>query len=322
MVSLLISVIATLILFQRYERAPHTVTDFEQVHFGAKMLVRGIDPYPLVGPGKQFDSEYVMLYPATSFVIIMPLAYLSAHAAAMIFVFVSAFLLAYGATRTSWHLLPMFGSAAFVDCALGGQWSPLLVAALFTPWLGFFACAKPQLGFAVVAGRPSGEMIRAAALGCGLLFLTSWALLPHWPFEWLAAARTADHMRAPITQPLGWLIALVLLRWRYSESWLVFVAACLPQTLMWYSFLVLLATARTYREACYTSLISSIGYFVVHLVAETQPQREPTGMILWGIVVLTCYLPVVIMLLRRPAVPAGPDHISSNYPVRDRELKR
>jgi hypothetical protein len=101
------------------------------------------------------------------------------------------------------------------------------------------------------------------------------------------------------------LVALVLLRWRRAEAWLVFLTACMPQSWAWYNVLVLLTIAYTYREACILSLFSSFGalatvYFVGGgYSAESYPA--------WGAsMVAFAYLPATIAILRRPNVRAAP----------------
>lgn len=305
-VAFAIGTVAFLILLQKFIRQPDSGTDFDRVWFGARMLWQGRDPYLLVGPGRVFASDYLLIYPATSFVVALPLTVLSMRSAALVFVFIGSALLGYGATRDGWHRLPMFASGAFLDNALAAQWSPLLVAGLFIPVLAVFACTKPQLGFAVLAGSFRRISIVAAAIGAVILLTVAFALLPTWLGEWLAAASTAKHMKVALLQPPGFLIALVLIKWRRPESWAVLVAAALPQTLSWYSFLILLAFPRTYREACVLSLVSSVGLFLADWVAETRPAVEPTGQILWAIVICTTFLPATIAILRRPNEAAHP----------------
>ena len=296
-IAVLAGIIASAILAQKFARIPHAATDFDQVWIGARLLWEGRDPYLLVGPGRLFPAEYPMLYPATSLVAALPLALLSAHGAALLFTFLSAALLTYGATRDTWHRVPMLCSAAMVDSALGAQWSPLLVAALFIPALSIFATAKPQLGIAVIIGNGSKRSLQWAATGALVFFLISLAMIPGWPQEWLKAIATADHMKIPLLQPFGFLILALLLKVRHFDALAVFAAACLPQTLMWYGFLILLAFPKSYREACVLSLISSAGYFFVHFVAESQAHTPTTGMILWAIVICTTFIPTTISIL-------------------------
>lgn len=296
--------LAFLILSQKFARLPASATDFDLVWFGARLLREGRDPYLLIGPHSFFYWDFPFLYPVPSLLVAMPFSFLAVRSAALAFVFVGSTLLGYGATRDGWHLLPMFASSAFVDCALAAQWSPLLIAGFFIPWLGAIACAKPQLGLAVLAGSRSLSSLVAASAGGVILLAISFALLPNWLREWVGMLGTADHMKAALFQPFGFLIALVLLRWRLAESWAVLVVATLPQTLMWYSVLILLALPRTYREACVISLVSSVGYFLVHLIAENRPPVQPTGDILWAVLICTTFLPTVASILRHPNVEA------------------
>ena len=179
----------------------------------------------------------------------------------------------------------------------GAQWSMILVAGLFLPWLAVFAVAKPQLG---LAGSPEvGRVCRLwpRSLAEPSSFDKS-GVASSWPRDWLAAVATAriivaDHSALRI------LILGVLYRWRRPESWLVLVIAITPQTLMWYSFLVLLAIPKSYREACVHTFCRRPDIFGPRLPG-TRPQVEATGHILWGIVVCTTFLPVVIAILRYP----------------------
>jgi hypothetical protein len=184
-VALTIGIGATLALFLRLAYRPDPV-DFDLAWFGARMLWAGRDPYPLAGPNGLFHWNYHLLYPAPALVAAMPLALLAKRPAAYAFTFISAALLGFGITRGSWHRLPILASAAFVDTTLGGQWSSILVAAIFLPTLAAIACVKPQLGLAALVGASSRRAITAALLGTLLLGAISFALVPSWFGEWLA----------------------------------------------------------------------------------------------------------------------------------------
>ena len=110
-------------------------------------------------------------------------------------------------------------------------------------------------------------------------------------------------MSAPITRLGGFLILLVLLRWRRPEAWLVLIFACIPQTPYPYNVLVLLALANTWREAGLLSIISSLGSLVrqrahVHDLASLE--------IMANMMVLSAFIPATIMILRRPNEGQGP----------------
>lgn len=297
-VSLLVAAVAAAIVFGDYGRRPDRRTDFTLSWFGAKATLDGRNPYALVGPGLEYDYEYRLLYPATSLVAAMPFTLLSNRNASITFVAISTFLLVYGITAGSWHRLPILPSAAFVESVHAAQWTIVLTAVLFIPWLAALSAAKPQSALPVLAGSTSRASLLAAALGGIVLLALSFVLLPGWLSDWLPLARSADHIRAPLMGPVGFLILPVLLRWRRWEAWLVFASACMPQTFMWYSALVLLATAATYHEAIVLSLVSTIGFGLTLFAIEQNPPGLPR--IMWTIYLCTTFLPVVIAILRRP----------------------
>jgi hypothetical protein len=137
-----------------------------------------------------------------------------------------------------------------------------------------------------------------------VLFAVSLFWLPSWPSEWLVRINAGNPLRAPLLNPLGCLVVLVLLRWRRPETWLVLVSAILPQTFMWYSALVLLTVAATYREACVLSLISTGGFLLASLAVYKGVSH--LGIVTWTIYVGASFLPAVIVILRRPNEGHGP----------------
>jgi hypothetical protein len=306
LIAAFVATIASVAFLLRVFYRPADSVDFDQVWFGARMLWEGRDPYPLVGPSGLFHWNFHLLYPAQALVAAMPLALLPMRPASVLFTLIGSGLLCYGITKDGWHRIPIFASAAFVDTTLGGQWSSILVAGVFLPSLCAIACAKPQIGFGVVVAANSRRSVLAATIGAVLLGAIGFALVPSWFGEWLAIVRHAEHMKAALFQPGGVLILAVLLRWRRPEAWAIVVLSVLPQTLMWYSFLILLVFPKTYREACVISLISSIGYLLYHIALDKLPYNESTGPILWLIVTCTTYLPVVIGILRKPNLSVTP----------------
>ncbi|MBA3343319.1 MAG: hypothetical protein H0T48_16000, partial [Gemmatimonadaceae bacterium] len=214
-VSLLIAGVAVLALLYRLSAHPGAKTDFDLVLFGARMMMAGRDPYPLVGPGLEFEWDFGLIYPATAFVAVLPFTILSMKMAAAAFVALSMFLLSYALTEDSWHRLPIFGSAAFVDSAISAQWSPIIIASLSLPMLAIFASAKPQLSFAILAGTRSKYAVVIAFFSTIILVGISLYFLPEWPQHWLHLLRAdTGHMKAAVTQPFGAVVLLLVLRWR------------------------------------------------------------------------------------------------------------
>lgn len=282
---------------------PGKVSDFDQVWQAAVALVNGGDPYVLMGPGLVFHLEDPVLYPVTAFVAAIPFLLLTEVWATMVFLFITTFLMAYGITADGWHRLPIFVSLSFITCVWLVQWSMLWTAALFLPWIALFASVKPQATLPIVAASGSLAAPIFAIVGTLTLFATSLVMLPGWPIEWLQLVSSSPYVSAPITRLGGFLILLVLLRWRRPEAWLVFLFACIPQTPYPYNVLVLLALANTWREAGLLSILSSLGSLVrqranVHDLASLD--------IMANMMVLFAFIPATIMILRRPNEGQGP----------------
>src|SRR4051812_20584786 len=53
-------------------RVPEAHSDFGAVWFGARSIVRGVDPYPLVGPGLPFSWWWHLNYPGTALIAAIP----------------------------------------------------------------------------------------------------------------------------------------------------------------------------------------------------------------------------------------------------------
>lgn len=281
-------------------------TDFGLIWFGARAMLAGSNPYELVGPGLQFDWVYPLLYPGTALVTGIPFAWLSENAASVAFVGVSSLLFSYGITRTSWHLLPLFASEAFRQSVMAAQWSLILTAALFLPWLAALVSVKPQSGVAVLAAT-SRTGLKAAAIGSLTLVLISLILIPSWPADWLALIlEPTDHMRPRVLAPGGFLVLLLLTRWRRPEAWLIITLACLPQTLASYSLLILLTVASTFREAGALVLISTAGGYADPYLVAGQPTADELYRLLANVEVATAFLPATLVVMRRPNEGEGP----------------
>lgn len=276
------------------------LSDFSPLWYGARMLMEGRNPYLLIGPHKTIDMPTPLFYPAPAFVSVMPLTIFSFHVAGAVFVFLSTLLLVWGATANGWHRLPIFPSVAFLTAAQLGQWSMLMTAAVFLPAVALIGIAKPQASLPIVASSSSRLAFAASVIGGLVLLGFSFALFPGWTAAWWRLLSETDYFVAPIVRPGGLVIALVLLRWRRSEAWLVFLSACLPQTWYPYNGLLLLVVASTYREACVLSLFSSATWMVVYLFLPGEMRSSPTRE-LWGtLLVASSYLPATLLILRRP----------------------
>src|SRR5688572_1514170 len=299
-----VALAAAAFLATKYHRFPHTRSDFSQVRFGAQALLNGSNPYVLAGPDRVFDNPRSVLYPATAFVAAIPFTFVSDHAASVIFVAISAFLLAYGATAGSWHLLPIFPSIGFFSSLQFAQWSTLTTAAEFLPWIALIGAVKPQSMFPIVVSSERWKPAIFAVAGGLVLLAISLLLFLSCPREWLAAIEGNRDLVPPLFRLGGPVILLALLKWRRADAWLVVLLACMPQTWAWYNTLILLTIARTYREACVLSLVSSLGHLLtLYFLQNSLPESYPV----WGgAMVAFAYLPATIAILRRPNVGPGP----------------
>lgn len=278
----------------------YRLSDFSVVWYASRSLADGLDPYQLVGPHLQFDLPSPVFYPAPALVAAMPFTLLPVELAGTAFVFVSAAVLAFAVTRESWYLLPLFPSLPFLTSARLGQWSIILTAAVFMPIVAVLSIAKPQASLPAIVSSTKRATWIAAIAGGILLVIVSLMLLPSWPTEWLSLIRTTEYFAPPIASIFGIPIALVLLRWKRPEAWLVFTSACLPQTWYPYNCLILLTVALTYREACGLSLLSSAGWLLTlgFFSGEWRGTQTRTAMQLTMLAV--GYLPVLVLILRRP----------------------
>lgn len=269
--------------------------DFAQISFAAQMLISGNgDPYELIPPAV---TGFPFIYPLTAVVLTLPLGFLSVLNAAVVFAWVSAFTIAFAVTRKGWQLLPILLSGPFLIAIARGQWSPLLAAAFLIPSLGIVFSAKPSIGLALLAANPSRKAIISAVGGGLLLAAIALVFRPTWPLDWVQSLRASEVQAIPIARPVGLIAALALLRWRRPEARLIFLLACVPQTVSWYETFPLLLVATTFRE----SLILSVASFLPLMLEIGWGERNfyPTSI---AALMLFAYVPPLILVLRRPNV--------------------
>lgn len=285
---------------------PDFVSDFDQVWAGARALWDGKDPYQVVGPRGAFLWKWPLYYPLPALLIAAPLGLLPVVAARMVFAGVSAGLFAYAITRDGFARLPVLLSISFITAVELVQWSPLLVAGMLMPALGWVAFAKPNLGAAMAAYALSRRWLAIAAAGSLALLAISMIVLPTWPMEWWRNVRSAPHFVAPVMRPAGFLLLAVLVKWRRPEARLLAALACVPQTPTFYDHVLVFVVPRTSRESLIMAALTLGVYFAVAFASPFETFQQ------WGDFVATAttvlvYAPAVLMILRRPndgAVPA------------------
>jgi hypothetical protein len=287
-------------------------SDFDQVWFAAGALLRGLDPYTLIGPGRPFPWLWPFLYPASSGIAVLPLRVLPLDAARLVFVGGSMAALAFALSRRAWYPLLVFATPLASTAVLLGQWTPALTAsAAFLPVLpavaalGILAAVKPTVAVAMLAALPLHRLRcrrvwLAILLPPAVIGAMSLILLPTWPTSWFAAARVGgQHLRPGISFVAGPAVLLALLRWRRPEARLLFVLACVPQTFFWYDALPLALVPESREEV--TMFVAAA--WVAAAIYSLIPVADGDGFRIIGhLTSVFVYLPCLLMVLRRPNV--------------------
>lgn len=294
-VALAVGVMAGLLAFT-FQSRPDAAPDFIYPWKAARLLLQGTNPYSALPGGLTAPFQAPLLYPLPAVLVAIPFSWLSLPLAVGTFMGLSVFLLAYTMTREGWDALPFFASAPLILAVMLGQWSPLLLAATLLPAGGILAVTKPNVGLALTIYRPT----RTGILGCAAFIVFSVMLLPTWPRDWLhslAVDRLSGTHVAPVTTPFGFVLALALLRWRRPEARLLLAMAFIPQLLFFYDQLPLMLVPASRRQS-YAVVIPSSAAFLVWLLVGQGSAAGPR--IAEWCVMLSMYLPCLIIILRRP----------------------
>jgi hypothetical protein len=298
-----IGLIASTLTYAQLRSQPVNVFgyDFTWPWRGARALLQGDNPYAVIRASGPFPFDAPFKYPLPAAVVVLPLARLSAPAAAAVFGGVSLALLAFGLTATSWGRLYLLLSPACLVTLFSGQWSSLMMAAALLPAVSWAAICKPTVGLGVFAYRPN----RWAVIGGTVLALASFALVPTWLGDWLGALRAerlGHAYMAPVALWGGPLLLLVLLRWRRREARYLAALAVVPQVMAFYTGFLFTLAAETKNEARLMA-VSTLLAFVGFDKTFTQPNPGAAMPVLAGYWMLVFMMaPAVAMVLRRPNV--------------------
>jgi hypothetical protein len=277
--------------------------DFAQVWFSARAILRGVDPYLLVGPGLELDWAWPLLYPLPAGVIAIPFAPFSPGTASVLFSVIAGVAFAWALMEYGYATLFGFFGAPLHFAAETAQWSPLLSAALVVPAIGMFFVAKPTISVALFAARPTWWPIMGGLLFGAVAFLVQ----PDWVAGWLDAIARNDRAwfpdvpyRAPVLLPGGILALAALARWRRPEARLIAVLACIPQTLMLYETVPLLLVPRSFRESAFMVGLSYVVFYTIEGLLPVTRTPQQYLAVSAPLVVVGMYLPATLMVLRRP----------------------
>jgi hypothetical protein len=278
---------------------PHFTSDFDQVWGGARSLWEGKNPYVSVGPGREYGWNWPLYYPLPALVAVAPLGLLPVLAARVVFASCSAALLAWAITREGWGRLYVFLSVSFLVTIELGQWSNLFAAAFYLPAVGAFAAAKPNISSALVVAGNRPRAITWITAGTVLLLIVSQIIQPGWHEAWLANVRSAEHFRAPVQRPLGFLMILAALRWRRPEARWLLALSLIPQAPSFYDQMLLAVVCLTRLEALTFSVTTCALFFYVGFNTP-QPDYAAWGRVVGNGTLWICYFPALVMVLRRP----------------------
>ncbi len=278
--------------------------DFTPHWRAADALLRGFSPYKVENAFTTlypFSAGYLYWLPAA--IIFEPFGALDPQTATALFAGVSVAVFAYALTVDGWWRLPLLLSAPAVYAARSGQTSPLLVAAMLLPSLGWLAPIKFTLG---AAGFAYNLSVRYALLAAGVV-VASVAAYPWWPLEWVHelsdVAGTFYHV--PVLLPGGFLLLAALIRWRRPEARLLAAMACIPQTMFYYDQLPLALVARSYRQALAFAVLSWVPVAVSLIHFGGGAERAHLFAWLAPLIVACYYVPCLAVVLSRPNVASS-----------------
>jgi len=271
------------------------VSDFDAIWTGARALRAHSDPYAAI---RSPPWPWNLQYPLPAVLVALPASYLSLELARAAWMALGVGLLAWALTRRAWWpLIALAGGQVFVSVQ-SVQWTPLLAAGVLLAPLQVLWAVKPTSGLSLFAGYPNRRTVVGGLVLLSLAFL-AW---PHWLDGWLVAAHRAPH-RAAVLRPGGVLLLLALLRWRLPEGRQLAALALMPLAPHLYEALPLLLVARSRRELLALSVCGTLGLLAVALLPQgVDPDHGP---IAWSEILVSCYLPALVVVLRHPNVRTG-----------------
>jgi hypothetical protein len=273
------------------------LSDFAQVWYGAQALLSSDNPYRAFGPGSAVPWQFPPLYPAPAMALAFPLTALPRHVAESLVVGFGAAAMAWATTRTGpeYPALFAFASMSFFHTIQAAQWSPLMIGAALCPAFGFLLVAKPTIGGALFVFNPT-----KIAFFTGIAVVLATTLVwPWWIGEWLKVLPAGTHIKAPITRWGGPLVLLALLRWRRREARLLVALACVPQTPELYEAIPLFLIPRRLESGAF---LAGLTFVVWGIREQLRPydSYESWMDVSGTLMVLLLYLPMLVLVLRRP----------------------
>jgi hypothetical protein len=254
--------------------------DFSWALRGAKSMLATQNPY---------DTPWQQ-YPLTAAVLAIPFLPFSPAIAAALFFGVSSALLAVGMMKSQGYSgLLIFLAYPYWAALLVAQWSPLIAASAFFPFLLPATMAKPQIGCPVFATRATWGGFAACLAVCAVTL----AFVPQWPLLWVRQFQHYQHF-APLFVIPGFLLVLALVRYHDRDAILLFLASLVPQRWFFDAFILWLIPKTRKEMVATVGLSWSVGIYRWYHIPHSMNQVG-----LWC--VLGFYLPMLaVVLLRSP----------------------
>jgi len=251
--------------------------DFNWAIWAAQDLLAHRDPY--AQPGQ--------LYPLPVALFGLPFAWMRPEIAAGVFYGISSALLALGLSRRGYRFLLVFFAYPYWSGLMAVQWTPLIMAGAFFPFLLPATLVKPQTGVPVFLTHAS----RRGILACIIVLTASLAVMPLWPKLWVAQLGHYNHF-IPILLWPGSVLLLALFRYRDRDAVLLLLTACMPQRWFYDGFLLWLIP-KTSREIVWTVFFSwGVGIWRWYYIPHSWPEVGR-----WTVIFL--YLPMLLVVLTR-----------------------
>ncbi len=269
-----------------YSWLPGQSSDFDLLYRAAASLVRGESAYP--------TAAQAFPYPLPAVLLAVPFSFLPLTLARPLFDILVGWAFAFGL----WKLrgpngLLALTSGAYLFAMASSQTTPLMVAAILMPALGFLLAVRPNISAALWIARPSWLAVAGAILFFGL----SLAIHPSWPREWwMALPADTAFLAPPILRPMGFLLLLAAIKWRTPEARLLLGMAFIPQTTLPYELVALALIPANRLEM----VVYVVGSWMA-VVASNHMQLAEWGSTGWPISLCTVYAPMLYLVLRRPA---------------------
>jgi hypothetical protein len=259
-----------------------------------------------------------------SVLAVVPLAPFSEITALTVFALMSGLALAWSLSAHGYPSLLLLLTPSVTAACVAVQWAPLLAGAFAFAPLSMLLVAKPTIGAALFAAKPT----KWGFLGGLVLIAAAFLVQPGWVNDW----RTALHQGAslvegraipyvpPVMLPAGVLLLTPLARWRRPEARLLVTLACVPQVQLPYDAVLLLLIPRGWGECAVMMFCASLVPMVTNILAPTDIVTSHAGYT-WAsgrVILALMYLPALAMVLRRPnegTAPVWLEHRVAAWPA-------